>query len=34
MKLSRIVLGIVFLTFVALGLPDALLGASWNQSET
>lgn len=32
MKLSKIVLGIVFLTFVALGLPDALLGASWNQS--
>lgn len=32
MKLSRIVFLIIFLVFIALGLPDALLGASWNQS--
>ena len=32
MKFSTIVLFIIFLVFVALGLPDALLGASWNLS--
>ena len=32
MKLSRIVFLIIFLVFIALGLPDALLGASWNES--
>lgn len=32
MKLSRMVLIIIFVVFIALGLPDALLGASWNQS--
>lgn len=32
MKLSRMVLIVIFVVFIALGLPDALLGASWNQS--
>jgi MFS family permease len=32
MKVSGFILIIIFLVFIALGLPDALLGASWNQS--
>jgi len=32
MKVSGFVLVIIFLVFIALGLPDALLGSSWNQS--
>ena len=31
-KLSKIVIAVIFLVFIALGLPDALLGSSWNQS--
>jgi MFS family permease len=32
MKFSKVVLFIIFLVFIALGLPDALLGSSWNES--
>lgn len=32
MKFPVVILSIIFIVFIALGLPDALLGASWNLS--
>ena len=29
---TRLLLAVIFITFIALGLPDALLGAAWNQT--
>ena len=32
MTKHRLLISIIFLTFIALGLPDALLGSAWNQA--